>query len=77
MVFSLKEGFSRIDLSAGRGQSAAVIFDAAQGRMTMLMLDEKMYLAQAMPKPPTGAALTEGAAGTAVEITTTKEKLLG
>jgi len=76
MTFSLKEGFSRIDMSA-EGHAMGIIFDSAKQETTMLMLNERMYMTQPMPKPPAAAAMVEGAAGTAVEITTTKEKILG
>jgi hypothetical protein len=77
MTFTLKEGFSRIDM-AGSGQNAAVIFDAAKQEMTILMLDQKMYMTQTMPKPQaTAAGVAEGVAGATVEVTTTKEKILG
>jgi hypothetical protein len=81
MTFSLKEGFTRIDMTGGDGRNAGIIFDAAKQEMTILMLDQKMYMTQAMPKPPaSGAGVgAEGAAGTgtAVDVTTTKEKILG
>jgi hypothetical protein len=77
MTFNLKEGFSRIDVNA-EGNKAGIIFNAAKQEMTILMLDQKMFMTQTMPKPATTAAgAAEGAAGTAVEITTTKEKILG
>lgn len=76
MTFSLKEGFSRIDMATGEGRNAGVIMDAAKQEVTILMVDQKMYMTQPMPKP-TAAAAAEGVAGTAVEITTTKEKILG
>lgn len=76
MAFSLKEGFSRIDMNA-EGHNAGIIFDAAKQEMTILMLDQKMFMTQAMPKQVAAAGVAEGAAGTAVEVTTTKEKILG
>jgi len=76
MTFSLKEGFSRIDVNTG-GQNAGIIFNAAKQEMTILMLDQRMFMSQAMPKAATTAGVAEGAAGAAVEITTTKEKILG
>jgi hypothetical protein len=78
LTFSVKEGFSRTDLGSGGGPNAAIIIDAAKQEMTMLMLDQKMYMTQAMPKPTAVAAgTTESAAGSGFEITTTKEKILG
>ncbi len=80
MTFSLKEGFSRIDMTGSEGRNAAVIFNSAKQEMTILMVDQKMYMTQAIPKPASAAAaagVAEGAAGTAVEVTTTKEKILG
>ena len=77
MAFSLKEGFSRIDVETGQGRAAGIIFDATKQEMTILMLDQKMYMTQPMPKPPAATGAAEGAAATAVEITTTKEKILG
>lgn len=76
MTFSLKEGFSRIDMNA-EGRNAGVIFDAAKQEMTILMVDQKMFMTQAMPKQVAAAGVAEGAAGAAVEVTTTKEKILG
>lgn len=76
MTFSLKEGFSRIDMTASKGGSVGIIMDAAKQEMTMLMMEQKMYMTRPIPKP-NAAATAEGVAGTAVEITTTKEKILG
>jgi hypothetical protein len=73
MTFSLKEGFSRIDMAA-EGHAVGIIFDAAKQETTMLMLNERMYMTQPLAKPPAAA---EGDAATAVEVTTTKEKILG
>ena len=78
MTFSLKEGFSRIDMAAAGGRNAAIIFDAAKQEMTVLLLDQKMYMSQAMPKPEASAAgAVGGPVDKSVDITTTKEKILG
>jgi hypothetical protein len=80
MTFSLKDGFSRIDMSGSEGRNAAVIFNSAKQEMTILMLDQKMYMTQAIPTPAAAAAsagVDGGTAGSSVEVTTTKEKILG
>lgn len=77
MTFSLKEGLSRIDMATGQGGNAGIIVNAAKQEMTILMLDQKMFMTQAMPKQVAAAGVAEGVAGATVEITTTKEKILG
>ena len=76
MAFSLKEGFSRIDITAD-GHAAAMIMDNGKQEMTMVMPEQKMFMTQPMARPPAATGMAEGAAGTAVEVTTTKEKILG
>jgi hypothetical protein len=77
MTFSLKEGFSRLDMIGG-GQNAAVIYDVAKQQITILMLDQKMYMIQAMPKLETspGGLATSATDGT-LKVTTIREKILG
>ncbi len=75
MTFSLKEGFSRIDMVGAEGRNSGIIFDAAKQEITILMLDQRMYMTQTMPKPQATAA--GGSAGDTVEVTTTREKILG
>ena len=77
MTFSLKDGFSRIDMAGADGRSTGIIYDVAKQEVTILIPDQKMYMTQVMAKPPATAAVAEGAAGGALEITTTKEKILG
>ena len=62
---------------AGTGQNAAIVFNAAKQEMTILMLDQKMYMTQAMPKAQATAGMTSGATGPTVEVTTIREKILG
>jgi hypothetical protein len=77
MTFSLKEGFSRLDMTA-EGTRAGVIYDVGKRQITILMLDQKMYMTQAMPNPGAAAAgRAENAAGETLEITTAREKILG
>lgn len=79
MTFNIKEGFSRIDITAD-GRNNAVILDAAKQQMTVLLLDQKMYITQAMPSASSIAAKAAAAGGPpdpALDITTTKEKILG
>jgi hypothetical protein len=80
MTFSLKEGFSRIDVQGAESRSAAIIFDRANEQMTILMLAQKMYMTRPLPKPVATAA-TPGAPAAAdsapVEKTGTTEKILG
>ena len=77
MTFSLKDGFSRIDMAGADGHNSSVIFDAAKQEVTILIPDQKMYMTQVMQKPPATAAIAEGAADSGFEVTTTKEKILG
>ncbi len=78
MTFSLKEGFSRIDVEGGEGRSAAIIMDRANEQMTILMLAQKMYMVRPLPKPVATAATPDAPADSAtVEKTGTTEKILG
>jgi hypothetical protein len=78
MIFSLKEGFSRIDLDAGQGRSMAIIVDQAKGQSTMLMLDQKMFMTNPLPKAgATPAAPAATADNADIEKTSTTEKILG
>ncbi len=77
MVFSLKEGFSRIDMTGAEGRNAGIIFDAAKNEMTILMLEQKMYMTQAIPKPSATATAGGASDNSTVEVTTTTEKILG
>ena len=74
MTFSLKPGLQRIDV-ATESRNAAIIFNADRQEMTILMTEQRMFMTQPLPKPPAAAA--DGAPGATVEVTTTKEKILG
>jgi hypothetical protein len=77
MTFCLKEGFSRLEL-AGGGQNAAVIYDMTKQELTILMPEQKMYMTQAMPKvDATAVGAAAGATGESLQVTTSKEKILG
>ncbi len=77
MTFSLKDGFARIDMTGAEGRTTGVIYDSAKQEITILIPDQKMYMTQAMSKPPAMAAMAGEAASGKLEITTTKEKILG
>ena len=77
MTFSLKDGFARIDMTTADGRSTGVIYDSAKQEITVLIPDQKMYMTQAMTKPLVASAMGEGAAGGKLEVTTSKEKILG
>src|SRR4051812_35109788 len=76
MTFSLKEGLSRLDMK-NAGQNVAVIYDGAKQEITILMLEPKMYMTQAMPKLAAVAGADVHAGGENLVVTTTKEKILG
>lgn len=79
MTFNLKEGLSRIDMNGG-GQNVAVIYDAAKLETTFLLLDQKMFMTQALPKSQVAAAAggaAEATTGAGVAVTSAKEKILG
>jgi hypothetical protein len=80
--FSLKEGLTRIDVTAG-GMSPAIIMDQGKQQILILIPPQKMYLVQPLPKPPENAAAGSGAAQGAsraapeVQVTAITEKILG
>ena len=77
MTYCLKEGLSRLEMAAG-GQNAAIIYDTAKQELLILMPDQKMYMTQPMPKPDaTAAATAAGTTGESLQVTTSKEKILG
>ena len=76
MTFSVKEGYTRLDMSGAEGRNAGIIFNMAKQEMTILMLDQKMYMTQALtPAQVAAASGAESVAG--VAVTTTREKILG
>ena len=81
LMFSLKEGLSRIDMMGPDGRNAGVILDPARQEMTILMPDQKMYMTRPIPKPAAttsaGGGITDSSTGAALEVTTVKEKILG
>jgi hypothetical protein len=50
MTMSVKEGFSRTDMSMGRGMTASMIMDQGKQQVTIVMPEQKMYMVQPMPK---------------------------
>ncbi len=82
MDFSLKEGFTRIDVTAG-GMSPAIIMDQAKQEILILIPPQKMFMIQPMPKPPEtagtggGPAPDQGGNVPDVQVTTSTEKILG
>jgi Domain of unknown function (DUF4412) len=51
VAWSLKEGFSRMDMSAAKGQTVSMIMDLTKQEMIILMDSEKMYMVRPIPKP--------------------------
>lgn len=80
MNFSVKEGLTRIDMTA-QGMTPAIIMDQAKQQMVILMTEQKMFMIQPMPKPPETPAAggPDQAVGTAptVQATGVTEKILG
>jgi len=76
MVFSLKDGMSRVDVTT-EGNTMGVIMDQAKQEMIMLMPQQKMYMVQPIPKPETMAATGKGSSTATVEKTNVTEKILG
>jgi hypothetical protein len=76
MNFSIKKGFSRIDMNVGEGQSAAMILDQAKEQMTIIMPAQKMYMIQPVPKP-NEAMGANSKDDVKLEKTGEKEKILG
>ena len=75
--FSVKPGFSRMDMQAD-GHTATIIFDLTKEEMMILMAEQKMYMTRAMPKPKADSAPDSGKPGDAVvEKTGVTEKILG
>jgi hypothetical protein len=82
MNFSVKEGFTRIDITA-QGASPSIIMDQAKQQIVILMNEQKMYMIQPLPKPPEAPA-AGGSPGQAtggsipdIQTTTTTEQILG
>jgi hypothetical protein len=82
MNFSVKEGFTRIDIVT-QGASPSVIMDQGKQQLTILMTEQKMYMIQPMPKPPETPAAggapdhVAGGSGPDVQVTTVTENILG
>lgn len=78
MTFSLKEGFSRLDVAAGEGRTIAMISDQAKEQTTILMLEQKMFMIRPLTKPavPAAASAVDAGSGDVVK-TGTVEKILG
>lgn len=74
--FSLKEGFSRVDVSA-KGMSAGVIMDQAKQEIIILMAEQKMYMVQPMRKAADAPAADQNPGEVTVEKTSATEKILG
>ncbi len=78
MVFSLKQGLSRMDMDAGQGNVAGVIMNVAKREMTILMPQQKMYMVREMPAPSdTPQADEKPNSDVTLEKTGEHEKILG
>ncbi len=77
MIYSIKAAKTRIDLTASGkgGERVAMLIDSTQPEMTILMLDQKMFMTQTIPKAAAGAGASDSA--TVIEKTTVTEKILG
>ena len=73
--FSVKPGFSRMDMQA-EGATASIILDQAKEEMIILMPEQKMYLTRAIPKPKADSAASKPS-DVVVEKTSVTEKILG
>ncbi len=77
MNFSLKGGLTRMDMDA-QGMSVGVIMDPAKQQMTMLMVQQHMYMIRPMATPEAPAGTSAGKAPEmTLEKTSTTEKILG
>lgn len=79
MLFTIKGTAMRIDMTApSQAGRVAMINDSAKSEMTILMLDQQMFMKQPIVKGAGSAAGAAGAAAEAtVEKTSTTEKILG
>ncbi|HVU33065.1 MAG TPA: DUF4412 domain-containing protein [Opitutaceae bacterium] len=77
MTFSVKPGFTRIDMSA-HDHTVGVIIDQAKRETTILMPQQKMYMVRPMPAEDASAPAQGGSGGNvSVEKTGVHEKILG
>jgi len=74
--FSLKEGFIRMDMSAGRG-AASVITDLKNQQMIILMAEQKMYMVRPIPQPGSVPQAAGNPTRSTLEETGVKETILG
>ncbi|MBC7369404.1 MAG: DUF4412 domain-containing protein [Undibacterium sp.] len=77
MDYSVKNGLARIDVQT-KETTASVIMDPAKQEVTVLMLEQKMYMVQSIAGKD-GAAANAGidTSQTSFEKTSTTEKILG
>lgn len=78
MIYSIKGTATRIDLSANQAGRVAMITDSTKSEMTILMLDQKMFMTQPIPKATGNTTAAAGQVPEAtVEKTSVTEKILG
>jgi hypothetical protein len=79
MTYSIKGTATRIDLTApGEAGRVAMLTDSTKQEMTILMLDQKMFMTQPIPKSIGSTVAAAGSvAETTVEKTSVTEKILG
>lgn len=79
MLYSIKGSATRIDLTApGEAGRVAMLMDSAKPEMTVLMLDQRMFMTQPIPSATaTGTGATATSPETTVEKTSVTEKILG
>jgi hypothetical protein len=79
MTYSIKGPSTRIDLTAAdKGGRVAMLMDSTKTEMTILMLDQKMFMTQPMLKVAGATSDAAGATSDAsIEKTSVTEKILG
>ncbi|MCX6955113.1 MAG: DUF4412 domain-containing protein [Verrucomicrobia bacterium] len=77
MTYSIKGTATRMDMASKEGR-IAMLTDSTKSEMTILMLDQQMFMTQPIPKATGKAVAAAGAAAEAtVEKTSVTEKILG
>lgn len=77
MLYSIKGTNTRVDVAAGQGGQVAMLMDSTKAEMTILMLDQHMFMTRPIPKADPAKSPTGDAAEATVEKTSVTEKILG
>lgn len=77
IAYSVKDGFTRMDVEAGKGQTATIITDTAKQEMTILIPGQSMYMVRPMPDMSAMAEKAGTGDDVSLEKTNETETILG